>query len=98
MSSEAMWRVCEVEELLVVNVLFPVNSLCTSIMSPLTLLSSSEVIHIICEQADNCSYLGHSNIIESTRFVVPYHLSAAHHTSPVPEYLATVHSTKTVLY
>ena len=48
-SSEAMWRVCEVEELLVVNVLFPVNSLCTSIMSPLTLLSSSEVIHIICE-------------------------------------------------
>ena len=26
-------------------------------------------------------------IIPSTRFVVSYHLSAVHHTSPVPEYM-----------
>jgi len=45
-------------------------------------------ITALCEQADKQnSYLGHSNIIPFTRFIVFYHLTAAHHTSPVPRYI-----------
>ena len=43
MSSEAIRCLCEVHELHVINFLFPVNSLYTSFMSPLTSLSSIDV-------------------------------------------------------
>jgi len=43
------------------------------------------------------SYLGHSNIIPSTPFIVSYNLSAAHHTSPVPEYIIMSYRPKTAV-
>ena len=44
------------------------------------------------------SYLGHSNIIPSTPFIVSYHLSAArHHTSLVPEYIIMSYPPKTAV-
>ena len=40
----------------------------------------------LCEQADD-QLFGHSDIIPCIRFIISYHLSAAHHTSLVPEYI-----------